>query len=124
MGSSAVFVADYVSDSQNNFVDFQILCVIVAIISCVAMCYAGLNVKVDKKYEPVMDEKGDKKNGPTSVSWWSLTFQICITEEFRMMLTVRERGTLVNKDNIKRNKLIAILKQMFRDVVNSIHRIK
>ncbi|XP_028412326.1 transmembrane protein 180-like isoform X1 [Dendronephthya gigantea] len=82
MGSSAVFVADYVSDSQKNFVNFQILCVIVAIISCVAMCYAGLNVKVDKKYEPVIDEKGDKKNGPTSVSWWSLTFQICKQKNF------------------------------------------
>ena len=43
---------------QKNFVNFQILCVIVALLSCGAMCYSGLNMTVAKKYQPEFDEKG------------------------------------------------------------------
>ena len=43
---------------QKNFLNFQILCVIVAMISCAAMCYAGHNVRVDEKYQPNIDEEG------------------------------------------------------------------
>ena len=43
---------------QKNFVNFQILCVIVAMLSCAAMCYSGLNMTVAEKYQPLLDEKG------------------------------------------------------------------
>ncbi|CAB4042753.1 Hypothetical predicted protein, partial [Paramuricea clavata] len=67
---------------QKNFVNFQIFCVIVAIISCIAMCYAGLNVTVAKKYKPEFDEKENIKDAATQTSWWALTFQICTQKNF------------------------------------------
>ena len=51
---------------QKNFVNFQILCVIVAVLSCIAMCYAGLNVRVAKQYQPLLEQKG------TYYSTWNI----------------------------------------------------
>ncbi|XP_046848994.1 transmembrane protein 180-like [Xenia sp. Carnegie-2017] len=83
LGSSSVFVVDYISESQKNFVTFQFLCVIVAALSCCVMCYSGQNVRVAKKYEPLLDQNTENvQTNSTQPSWLKLTFQICRQRNF------------------------------------------
>ncbi|CAH1795626.1 unnamed protein product [Owenia fusiformis] len=87
IGSTSVFFCDYVSDNLTNFGNFQIACVIIAVLSFFFMSYTGRNA--DTNYIPkatslpkTQADIIDKKEDSDKPSILKLTWQIVSQRNF------------------------------------------
>lgn len=73
LGSLSVFVADYFSSGLRDFGNFQMICVLIAIVSAMGFIYAGLNASTPYDHLPADACQG---------SYWSLTKDIFRNRNF------------------------------------------
>lgn len=84
IGSSSVFILQYMSDQLENFQTFQVTCVAVSVASCLAMRYCGKHAHTEQD----LKNQNDAKCGQPTVgksqeySYISLTKQIVCNKDF------------------------------------------
>ncbi|XP_047142132.1 transmembrane protein 180 isoform X1 [Hydra vulgaris] len=72
IGSSSVLLTEVISNHMQNIHNFQITCVVIALISWCLMSYTGYNIKtsVNRSSDDEMDSKNRVENWKTAMKTW------------------------------------------------------
>ncbi|XP_045191819.2 transmembrane protein 180-like [Mercenaria mercenaria] len=84
MGSSSVFLLQYMSNQLENFQAFQATCVAVAVVSCLLMMYCGKHAHTERELQHESDVQCGKPKVMKSQehSYFTLTKQLLFNRDF------------------------------------------
>ncbi|XP_045191817.2 transmembrane protein 180-like [Mercenaria mercenaria] len=90
LGSSSIFVLQYMSDQLENFQVFQVTSICVAVVSCLLMMYCGKHAHTERELQYENDVQCGKPKIIKSqeYSYFTLTKQILFNRDFLAFVTV------------------------------------